>query len=320
MPVVTRPAVKFRSDPPWYFKLVRHRIMSGRRGGYLGAQLLRRLGALEQICAFPLLNGERIFLPLSTTGILESDVLAYYERDAIAAVASVIDAMPEPPVFVDAGADTGVYTRLLCAQTRFLNRVLAVEPNPRSYLILNKNLHDLSVPVETVCGALAEKSGRGALVSPNYDSNDRAKFVESCETGDIQLYTVDELLGEQFGYVALKVDVEGAELQVLQGAQRTLSNCLGFVVQFEAHPDVSSRTGVDPMQAIRLLQSMAELEWLVCDEKTATSSIELHPERPFFEQYSKEKIYDVVVWSKNVNGQTIGKSSLGRRQNASCAP
>ncbi|MFM2129806.1 MAG: Methyltransferase FkbM domain, partial [Pseudomonadota bacterium] len=94
--------------------------------------------------------------------------------------------------------------------------------------------------------------------------------------------------------LALKIDVEGEELAVLEGAARTLARAPGFVVQFEAHPGVMARSGIDPSRCLAELARHGATEWTACCEKTGDVTQAFSPDRPFFDQVKRE-IYDVVA-------------------------
>ena len=73
------------------------------------------------------------------------------------------------------------------------------------------------------------------------------------------------------GCVLLKIDVEGAEQEVIEGAASTIHAASRCVVVFEAHPVVALRTGRDPMTCVRLLQSIRPFEYLIAETGAALS-------------------------------------------------
>ena len=76
-------------------------------------------------------------------------------------------------------------------------------------------------------------------------------------------------------------------------ALETLRRAPGFAVGFEAHRDVVSRTGVDPIECIRLLQSIHPVRIQVAEDRGAHIDLE----RPFFDQVNRLKVYNVVCSS-----------------------
>lgn len=114
--------------------------------------------------------------------------------------------------------------------------------------------------------------------------------------GDIAVETVDHLAIDATELsVALKIDVEGAELDVIRGAIATLRKAENFVVQFEAHPVVAARCAIDPIECLKLLISLGAKHWQCSVEETGEVFIEITPDKPFFELMSDAHVYDVVA-------------------------
>jgi FkbM family methyltransferase len=281
---------------PWTYSTAIRRIREGRRGGYAMLALLAKLGLLDRCAPFPL-GSSTIQLPLFTTGLENAEVLHIYERDAIAAMASAMKAIDVPCVFVDCGADVGVYSRLLLEHSPPLSKLIAIEPNPRPCGVLKHNLDGLHIPNNVMTAGVASKSGKGQLQTPDYDDNERAFFVTP-GIGELDLVTLDDLLGQDsLSPLAVKIDVEGLELDVLRGGEQSIRNAPEFVVQFEAHPTVAKRTGCDPIECLEWLIAAGGKSWTVCEEGADRPFVGLRPGAPFFDQFPEGHIYDVVVTS-----------------------
>ena len=128
----------------------------------------------------------------------------------------------------------------------------------------------------------------------------RARFnLATSGVGSFPLHelpvTIDQLEIPSNATLALKIDVEGEELNVLEGAAAALRCCKGFIVQFEAHPDVMARTGLDPSRCLALLQAHGATRYAAFCELTGERYEGLTPERPFFEQVRGGEIYDVIA-------------------------
>ncbi len=136
-------------------------------------------------------------------------------------------------VFIDVGANDGLYTLFAAAKVGDSGVVIAFEPSSREFDRLQANLilNRLGF-VQPVRIGLARQHGHGRLRIAGYgheghntlgefvyDSVDRERFE------DVELTTLDSFLtGRKLKRVdVIKLDVEGAEMSVLEGAVQTLS-------------------------------------------------------------------------------------------------
>jgi FkbM family methyltransferase len=232
--------------------------------------------------------------------------LSGYEPDAIAFFAASLREVRGPITLIDCGADIGVFTRLLLAKGVGISRAIAYEPNPISFQILRMNLSGLRVPTDLRNTAVSSTSGESWLAMSTNEVYDHGAFLGSSSQAGlpVRVETIDQLQLDASATVALKVDVEGEELHVLQGASMTLRECNAFVVQFEAHPTVAARTGIDPCECLALLRSFGAKRWVAFCERSREIVSDLSSERPFFEQVRVDDIYDVVA-VRNSTGSTI---------------
>jgi FkbM family methyltransferase len=128
--------------------------------------------------------------------------------------------------FVDVGAHVGLYT--VAAALHGPGRVLAFEPNPSAREQLGGNLAlNECTNVVVVPKAVGDVPGTALLhvpttPDPSFSSLAGGRFAEG-EPIDVEVTTVDlevEAAGLRPGVV--KIDVEGGELAVVGGMQRTL--------------------------------------------------------------------------------------------------
>ncbi len=150
----------------------------------------------------------------------------------------------EPRTIVDLGANIGVATAWFRA--RYPNaRIVAVEPDPASFAKLERNLGD-DPAVTLVHAAVARESGEVLLFRPPGYSVASSLSDAQSDAGastQVRACTLDELCADQGleQLDLLKLDVEGAELDALEGLSR-LDNVETMVG--EAHPLLLER-GVD---------------------------------------------------------------------------
>jgi FkbM family methyltransferase len=127
-------------------------------------------------------------------------------------------------LFIDVGAHVGLYTILALEAGA---EVVAVEPQEIALRQLRANLALNGYRAEMVCAALADAPGRMALDGP--DVSQHALVLGS--VGDVEVTTLDALLGDRVAEV--KIDVEGAERLVLEGASRALAERRLRCIQLE---------------------------------------------------------------------------------------
>ena len=224
-----------------------------------------------------------------------SDLFEIYERRALDAVVAGAQEFLSQPLLIDCGADTGLYTRLALFRGLSPHRTIAIEPNTRTFDVLRRNVDQFDV--QCVHGCVGAKPGIGTLVEPSYDPQDRAGYLQP-GIGDIEIHTVDDLvaqMGAGSNCIVLKIDVEGSELDAICGAAETLSTASQWIVQFEAHPTVSRRSGIDPIECLAKLITLGGASWISCEEDSGSTFPGLRPELPFFDQLPGDRIFDVVV-------------------------
>ncbi len=120
----------------------------------------------------------------------------------------------------DVGACFGYHTLLLCKLCKPEN-VLAIEPDPNNRVRLAKNVQrngfGTTRVVATAVGAVA---GQHFLRRHSIDPGQ--SVVETSGEVEVRVTTLDRLLEEYEPPALIKVDVEGAEDLMLQGATRLL--------------------------------------------------------------------------------------------------
>lgn len=139
-------------------------------------------------------------------------------------------------VVIDVGAHIGRYTLLAAGRGA---KVFSVEPEPDNFrlLLLNISLNRLRGIVPLNC-ALASSCGLMRLYSPAFGDKDRTSFSATWPQYTPRAFTVPcrslDDLAEEFMLDRvdwLKVDVEGAETQVLMGGLRTLRKVRRLIIE-----------------------------------------------------------------------------------------
>lgn len=167
-----------------------------------------------------------------------------------AAIALLSRAFGPNSVFVDVGANVGVYTLALARSMPVGGRVVCFEPNPLNYRRLQEHiaLNGLSnVTTENV--GVSDRPGRLEVAGADHPGNWTLKtggpnrFVVTLTTLDT--YFESHPVGR---ISAIKLDIEGAEAGALRGAKATIERHRPTLL-FELNPDLLEvmGSGVDDL-------------------------------------------------------------------------
>jgi FkbM family methyltransferase len=143
---------------------------------------------------------------------------------------------------VDVGAHIGHYTLTAAKRVGIEGKVFAIEADPANFEILIKNisLNNLENVIALNYAAYSEK-GEMNLYLRNSDfgftkySTVIQDFTNHKEKSVIVKANTLDALVNQYEVNWIKIDVEGAELEVLKGATRLLSNSKRLTLLIEVH-------------------------------------------------------------------------------------
>lgn len=253
--------VKIVEGVPWSLRLARSMTRSGLRGGYRLMAAAERCGQFNVIARCRLGNVP-FYFPLYRDDYRgdEQDI-ANYEGQLVNAFCRVLADWPDVTLF-DCGADIGLFSTLVVSRCPTVSRVLAFEPSSKVQEVLAMNMGALKVPATAIQKAVSSFAGKGTLVCPPYDASDHARYLVPSGDGDIEVTTIDSF-GVNQPYVAIKIDVEGGEGEVLKGAERTIRQARKCVISLEANPRVAQRLGCDPRENLRYLSSIRKFSYFI---------------------------------------------------------
>lgn len=221
----------------------------------LAAALKRLLRIRRRVRATPhgrfLVDPATIFaLQLARDGVYESPLVRVLEERLSAG-----------GTFVDLGANEGYFAVLGGRRVGPTGRVVAVEPQARLMPVIRANLELNGVTwARVVEAAVAERPGTRQLFLAGSTNTGASGFFRSTRyhlpTVEVRTLTLGALL-EESGVEEvdlLKVDVEGAELSVLEGGREVLASGRIRALTLDVHAATLTGGGLDPDAPRRLLR------------------------------------------------------------------
>jgi FkbM family methyltransferase len=150
-------------------------------------------------------------------------------------------------IVVDIGAHIGLYTIISSKRVGTNGKVVAIEADPSNFEMLNRNIKlNKLTNVIPLNYAVYSKETKIKLYLPSGESgftkyntivsnwaNTEDKFVEVNANTLDYLLQINQIREEEVNWI--KIDVEGAEFEVLKGAQNVLSKSKDIALLMELH-------------------------------------------------------------------------------------
>ncbi|MDB4805029.1 FkbM family methyltransferase [bacterium] len=186
----------------------------------------------------------------SSARYLGLDVRRYLPSSSAAAQLRTMLAWHKINLIFDVGANVGQYVSELRSHVGYRGRIVSFEPMSLAHEVLSK----VAVKDELWCVSKRAAIGsRSGMVTINIASNSVSSSVLSIldshtsaapesrykSTESVPLVTLDSVASDYFndGTVALlKIDTQGYESQVLQGAEKTLARVAGVQLELSLLP------------------------------------------------------------------------------------
>jgi len=188
--------------------------------------------------------------------------LGVFEKDEIDRFCSEIkDGMN----FIDVGANIGLYTALALRQMPRSGLILAVEPAEENFRYLEKNINEnrissskVKIIVERV--ALSDQKGEALLHKNPGNKGDNRLYQDALlqESESVHVITLDELC-DHHGITKIdfmKMDVQGMEKRVLDGARSILQKSKSCIILMEFWASGIERAGDSPASIFELLENL----------------------------------------------------------------
>jgi FkbM family methyltransferase len=183
--------------------------------------------------------------------------LGVYERGEIAYFRSRF--RPDM-TFIDVGANVGLYSALALATPGFRGRVLAIEPDSESRRYLEKTLAANAGAAQICALAAADRPGTLTLYKNPENKGDNRLYPDPLlrDQETISADTLDNIC-RRCGIAAaqfIKIDVQGAEAQVLRGAAGLIAASADCTLMTEFWPYGLARCGADGLEYLEMLRAL----------------------------------------------------------------
>lgn len=151
---------------------------------------------------------------------------------------------------IDCGSNMGFYPLLIDRLIGPDRKLLMIEPDPRNFRVLLKNMSLMKSDSNRVAlnAAISESSGEVILdVSTASNLNkvvrDSVRNPPRENSICVRSFSIDSIVeAHHLRPTFLRMDIEGHEVEVLRGMRKTIENAIsGFVIFFEIHPKEYSK-------------------------------------------------------------------------------
>jgi FkbM family methyltransferase len=168
---------------------------------------------------------------------------------------------------LDIGAHIGYYTLLAANLVGENGRVFAFEPHPHNFAMLEKNVGINGYKnVVLVQKAVSNQSGHIKLFLSEYGTLHSLSNQVGKKSIVVEAVTLDEFLGKDCQVDVVKVDIEGAEMLALLGADRLIRTNGNLKIFTEFVPERLKISGFLPEEYLNKLMDYGFKVWNINDQ------------------------------------------------------
>jgi len=174
-------------------------------------------------------------------------------------------------VFIDVGAHYGYYS-LLVSQTNPACQILAYEPSPQNYEILNRNIElNRCSNTRSFNQAVSNKKS----ITPFFIStaSDNSAFISHPATPvkesiEVETVTLEEIINKSSDKrILIKIDTEGHELKVIEGIEKILSERDNIQLLIEFNPICMTLDGTTPEALLERISNLGYTSFFLDDKE-----------------------------------------------------
>jgi FkbM family methyltransferase len=172
-----------------------------------------------------------------------------YEEENVEALLSFVK---DDTVFLDIGANVGLYTLRVARRVYPNGKIYSFEPNPQLNELLTRNVYvnGFANIVQSFQLGLSDRNCTATFQYPKGHLGgghiDPPGLLSGHMAVEAEIRRLDDLLGPDFRCDLVKIDVEGHELQVLDGMKRIVENSPEIKILFEKlTPDAPTDSAIE---------------------------------------------------------------------------
>ncbi len=200
------------------------------------------------------IQGSNMILDLSDKGI-NKELFLYGVREPECGKLFRRELRPGMTV-VDIGANIGYYVLMEAQCIGETGTILAVEPEPKNFMILKNNweINSYNTNIQFYNLAISNRRGKAQFIVSDYSnlhklSSEDKKSEKSIE---VETSTLDELLeGKKADFI--RMDVEGGEVLILKGMKNILESGYPLKIFLEIHPRLLREFGSNAEEVLGIL-------------------------------------------------------------------
>ena len=162
----------------------------------------------------------------------------YYESDYESGNYNFLKEQVKPGMhIIDVGAHLGLFSSVSAQLTGPEGKIVCFEPTPGTFKLLQQTLKlNHCSNVTAVQAAISKKEGSATFYVGNTDANNSNSLVKNKAESEISGYevkltTIDKAVQQyQLSPSLIKIDAEGAEMDALRGAVRTIKDHMPMLI------------------------------------------------------------------------------------------
>lgn len=186
--------------------------------------------------------------------------LGFYEKSNIKLFSELFGKKSNKKVFIDIGANIGLYSALASKYLQGAGKVIAIEPDEINCNFIRKTigLNNFS-NIDVYQMALGDYDGEAKLYINNLNKADHRLYDNLSERPfkAIKIAKLDTVLNRyetKLNVDFIKIDTQGYEYRVLKGMSNTFRNNPEMKVMMEFWPWGITQAGDNPAELLKLIQ------------------------------------------------------------------